>query len=330
MEKACDLLEENLHEALKNNKDMESLLDEKDVEKKDLANWLDNVIENKDHQIEDLLSKEDEMKKACDHLEGKLREALGNHEDIVRLLKEKEDEKTGLEAYCKTQIDKREHKIQELLAQEENMEGKIESLEEKLAEALCNTEEMEKVLEKEKTQNIELTNIYERRTEDLYLHIKDLLAKEGKLKEEKEHLEEGLQDAQRKVEELEKLLTKEKDQNLLLKNMYERMIADLYLHIKGLLEKEGKQKEEKQILEEKLQDLLAKEEKLEKCSKFLEAKLEEALCSTNQMEKLLKEEQDSKLKMEMIWQQAIQEKDKELNIRAQKYEESDAQLRSKD
>ncbi|XP_066987408.1 synaptonemal complex protein 1-like [Macrobrachium rosenbergii] len=162
MEKACGLLEQNLREALKNNKDMESLLDEKDVEKKDLANQFDNLIENKDHQIEDLLSKECEMKKACDHLEGKLREALGNHEDIVRLLKEKEDEMTGLEAYCKTQIEKREQKIQELLAQEENMESKIESLEEKLAEALCNTEEMEKVLERRK-QNIELTNIYEKK-----------------------------------------------------------------------------------------------------------------------------------------------------------------------
>ncbi|XP_066987405.1 coiled-coil domain-containing protein 89-like [Macrobrachium rosenbergii] len=60
------------------------------------------------------------------------------------------------------------------------------------------------------------------------------------------------------------------------------MIADLYLHIRDLLEKEGKQKKEKQMLEEN-----------------------SGIC----------------------W--AIQEKDKELNIRAQKYEESDAQLRSK-
>ncbi|XP_066969374.1 golgin subfamily A member 6-like protein 6 [Macrobrachium rosenbergii] len=290
--------------------------------KKDLTNLFDSLIEKKDHQIEDLLAKEDGMKKACEHLEGKLREALGNNEDMERLLKKKDAEKTELEVYCKTQIENREHKIHELLAQEENMEGKIESLEEKLAEALCN-------IEKEKDRNLELTNIYDKRTEDLYVHIKDLLAKEGNLKEEKEHLEEGLQDALRKVEELEKLLTKEKDQNLQLTNMYERMVEDLYVHIRDLLGKEGKQKKEKQMLEEKLRDLLGKEEKLEKCNEFLEDRLAEARRCTNQMEKLLKEEQDSKLGMEMMWQQVIQEKDKELNIRAQKCEESDAQLRSK-
>ncbi|XP_066987396.1 median body protein-like [Macrobrachium rosenbergii] len=150
LKEAYDLLERNLHDVLDDNKNMERLLEENRAEKNELTDHFDNLIENKNHQIEDLLVKEDELKKACELLEGKLREALSNNADMERLVKEKEYVKTELEVYCKTQLEKKEHKIQELLAHEENMQVKIESLEEELSEALCKTDEMEKVLKKGK------------------------------------------------------------------------------------------------------------------------------------------------------------------------------------
>ncbi|XP_066987397.1 golgin subfamily A member 6-like protein 6 [Macrobrachium rosenbergii] len=279
LKEAYDLLERNLHDVLNDNKNMERLLEEKRNEKNELTNHFDNLIENKNHQIEDLLVKEDELKKACELLEGKLREALSNNADMERLVKEKEYVKTELEVYCKTQLEKKEHKIQELLAHEENMQVKIESLEEELSEALCKTDEMEKVLKKEKDQNLELTNIYDRRTEDLYRHIKDLLAKESKLNEEKEHLNERLQDALRNTEELEKQLTKEKDQKLELKNMYERIVKDLYLHIRDLLEKETRARELENLLHQEKELLKSRRE-----GNWLESQLPETLKVKDQEE----------------------------------------------
>ncbi|XP_064121682.1 golgin subfamily A member 6-like protein 25 [Macrobrachium nipponense] len=327
VQEACDRLERNLLEALSRNVDMETLLEEKEREKNELKHLFDNLIEKKNHQIKDLLAEEGKLKEEKGHLAGSLEDALRNVEEMERVLKMEKEQKLELTIIYEKRIEDLYVHIKELLAEEGKLKEEKGHLAERLEDALRNVKEMEKVLKMEKQQNLELANIYEKRIEDLYTHIKGLLAEEGRLKAERGYLAEKLGDTLNTVEELEKLLNKEKDEKVELTKNYEEMVDELYVSVKDLLAKEAQQKEEKELLEQKIKELLAKEKKLEKSKESMENKLEKALCSSHQMEKLWKEEQEMKLTMEIRWQQAMQEKEEELNMLRQKCEESDVKER---
>ncbi|XP_064121684.1 golgin subfamily A member 6-like protein 25 [Macrobrachium nipponense] len=320
----CANLEKKLLDALTNNEEM----DRRMKEEAELSVYRQTLIEARDEQIQVFLTKKDEVQEACDRLERNLLEALSRNEDMETLLEETEREKNEFKNLFDNLIEKKNHQIKDLLAEEGKLKEEKGHLAGSLEDALRNVEEMERVLKMEKeTAKPGVANIYEKRIEDLYTHIKGLLAEEGRLKAERGYLAEKLGDTLNTVEELEKLLNKEKDEKVELTKNYEEMVDELYVSVKDLLAKEVQQKDEKELLERKLKELLAKEKNLEKSKESLEDKLEEALCSSHQMEKLWKEEQETKLTMEIKWQQAMQEKEEELNMWRQKCEESDVKER---
>ncbi|XP_064108069.1 golgin subfamily A member 6-like protein 24 [Macrobrachium nipponense] len=352
MHEACELLKRKLHNALSNKDDMGRLLKEKEDEKTELVVYCETQIQEiekvlkmeKEQNLEltnnyeetvedlfvsckDLLAKEVALKEEREYLAVKLEEALNTVEELEKLLKKEKDEKLELTINYEEMVEDVYASFKDLLAKEVALKEEKEYLAVKLEEALNTVEELEKLLTKEKDEKLELTINYEEMVEDVYASFKDLLAKEVALKEEKEFLSEKLGETLNTVEELEKLLKKEKDEKLELTINYEETVEDVYASFKDLLAKEVALKEEKELLEKELKDLLVKKEKLENSKESLEDKLEEALCCSHRMEKLWKEEQELKLTMEVKWQQAMKEKEEELNMWRQKCEESDVKER---
>ncbi|XP_064087248.1 golgin subfamily A member 6-like protein 22 [Macrobrachium nipponense] len=157
LEDALSKREKELEEAHNSIQDMERLLKEEGKEKRELTNLYNEMVENKDHQIRDILAKEDKLNAAKELSQEKLDELANRMQDLESLLKEKEEEKTEMTSLYDKIIATREQQIEDLLAKEDKLKEEQETLQEKLGKALsCLKEEQDFKIEIERRWLLEM------------------------------------------------------------------------------------------------------------------------------------------------------------------------------
>ncbi|XP_066960832.1 golgin subfamily A member 6-like protein 25 [Macrobrachium rosenbergii] len=261
------LLEEKLGDATNNIEYKTRRLKEKDDENAALINQMEDL----DHQIQDLLAKEQKMKDDQELLEGRLAEALRNIEDMANVLEEKN--------HLQIQIENRDRQIQDLLEKEEKLENDYDVSEDKLRKAFNNMEGMERQLEDKEHQISELKSNFASQMENMNLQI---------------------QEAHNNTEDLERLLKKEEEEKTEMANLHHKMIESSGHQIRDLLAKENELKEEQQMLKEKLGEALC-------CVKDMEKLLKEQQDMKIEMEKMWQLEILTKNQELDMWKQKCKE-----------------------
>ncbi|XP_064080683.1 putative leucine-rich repeat-containing protein DDB_G0290503 [Macrobrachium nipponense] len=267
-----ELLEEKLREALSKLENKERQLEKNEDEKNKLESEHFNQMELMDAQIQELLAKVWKMKLENEHLEERLEELLIKTENSNSQIQD-----------LLGKLDGKECEIEELKNTFANI---IENMNLQIHEAHNNLEELERALKIEEEEKTHITNLYEKMTESRDRQVRDLLAKEEELKEEREILREQLGETLSCVADIEKLLDEEQDT---IKEK-ERQIEKLH--------------QQEQELREKLQ----KKESEHEASSVRENELEILL---NRETELLKDKEKEIILLRISIQDILQEKEQE-------------------
>ncbi|XP_064080566.1 trichohyalin-like [Macrobrachium nipponense] len=243
--------------------------------------------------------------------EEQLREATNITERMIAIVKEKDDMVRNMMILYDNLKKEKDFQIHDLMAEQEKLKNDHRILEEKLEDALSKREkeleeahnsiqDMERLLKEEGKEKRELTNLYNKMVENKDHQIRDILAKEDKLKAAKELSQEKLEELANRMQDLESLLKEKEEEKTEMTSLYDKIIATREQQIKDLLAKEDKLKEEQETLQEKLGKALS----------------------------CLKRRQDFKIEIERRWLLEMREKNRELDMLRKLCEEYDERQRN--
>ncbi|XP_064096460.1 trichohyalin-like [Macrobrachium nipponense] len=248
-----------------------------------------------DHQMQDLLAKEEELKRDKELLEEKL-------EDIEKLLEIEGKEKRELTNLYNKMVENNDHQIRDMLANEDKLKTDKTLLEEKLEESANRMQDLESLLKEKEEEKTEMISLYGKMIATRDQQIKDLLANQDKLKEEQEILQEKLGKALSFVKE-------EQDFKIEIEKQWLLEISEKNRELDMLRKLCEEYDERQRHLEEKLGENLNEVQKLGLSLKKAEDSLTETCSLVKEKEEALVkvrtrcEEQD--MELERLRQQGI-------------------------